>query len=613
MTITCQGGVIFDFLQKNRDIDTIDFVDLPSSLSSPSELQKLNEGVLQLLPDLNQVSGRSLFIDKMMQQLDSSNPSTLHDMLMLSNIQSQLPSADPLLSSATTAGLYMSMGSGGTIPAPSHNYQHHAMGNAGDAGFDLTASPETSGAVTSMPLSSQMLLGAQSSTANIMSYPASSVLNVNNPTLADLTAGHPSAPATTSIPLADQSLFIDNSRASLSPMRVASLSPNVPCVPDSVLSARPIAQPKGYSGMAPMAPQPQLHSSGTSLYSNLYTPLQLQQAQQQQQQQQQAHLHMQQNTLAQATMGGMAYPAMQKHRVPMPSAQMVDPVAYQAQLNALMAYRAMGLQCKAREDEGSCASDDEDNSKELSLDEWLDAEKLTESEVSGMGASSAKETESLVVEQPEIEDTAENSDKAYSTTNSVVKKSILVQRSFVKHASVEGGAQDTNEPVSYLRRRSELLAKNNNISDANTKTQQEPAIIKDGDSDAATVDKKTETVNAAVQLLVRINTLYLRKVEEQRRAAAAAATAVGAAIADSCNEEEEGSSSEEEDEDEDSCYDGGELDDLERELSSMSLANEKPGLCTSNATTATEEQQQQDMIDRLTKLGLSSQAKGLHA
>ncbi|KAJ1664419.1 hypothetical protein EV178_004128 [Coemansia sp. RSA 1646] len=595
----CQEALV-NFFQKNRDIGSLELSDLPSSLSSPSELQKLNEGVLQLLPDLNQVSGRSMFIDQMMQHLDSSSPNTLNDMLMLGNMQNTMSSADPLLSSATSAGLYATMGTATAgISAPMHGqYHQNAAGSAG--GLDLTASPEAIGNAASMSLNSQMLLGAQGNGVNLMSYPAtaSALGGAGNPTLADLASGATSAPVSASASLTEQTLLPDGTsqQKHQQQLRMSSLSPNVPCVPDSVLSARPIARPRGYSGMAPMATQ--LNANGTSLYSNLYTPMQLQQAQQQQQQ-----LRMQQSSLSQATLGGLPYhPSMQKHRVPLPNAQMVDQATYQAQMNALMTYRAMGLQCKAREDgEESGASDnDEDNGKELSLDEWLDAEKLTESEVAGMGVSSSTDKKvevTLTVEEPEVEDATENSDKAYSTSNSVVKKSILVQKSFVKRAaapeaSVEGASNGTaDEPVSYLRRRSELLAATKPASSDKTQGDAKQAEEEAQPAEDASGDN-SEFVNAAVQLLVRINTLYLRKVEEQRRAVALAAEA---------EEEDAGSSS---DEEEGVCDDSSELDDLERELNSMSLANcEKP----------VEEQEQQDMIDRLAKLGLSSQPKVLHA
>ncbi|KAJ2655120.1 hypothetical protein IWW48_005701 [Coemansia sp. RSA 1200] len=583
---------LVNFFQKNRDIGSLELSDLPSSLSSPSELQKLNEGVLQLLPDLNKVSGRSMFIDQMMQHLDSSSPNTLNDMLMLGSMHNTMSSTDPLLSSATASGLYVSMGTAAAgVAAPAQGqYQPGIVGGTGKFGvFDLTASPETMGNATSMPLSSQLLLGAQGTGVNLISYPAAaSALGAINPTLADLTSGATSTPVSAGVALAEQTLL--GSSASNQP-RVASLSPNVPCVPDSVLNARPIARPKGYSGMVQMAPQ--LNTNGTSLYSNLYTPMQLQQAQQQQQQQQ---LHMQQNTLSQATLGGLAYhPSMQKHRVPLPNAQMVDQAAYQAQMNALMTYRAMGLQCKAREDDVSGASDDEDNGKELSLDEWLDAEKLTESEVAGMDPSfSAKKADvSITVEEPEIEDATETSDKAFSTSNSVVKRSILVQKAFVKRADVidNGSTDAVDEPVSYLRRRSELLATaksgaSGDIAQEDTSQKQQPT------ENASS--SNAELVSAAVQLLVRINTLYLRKAEEQRHAAAAVIDA------NNSSSEEEGASSTEKD----YADESDELDDLERELNSMSL--------TGCGKPAEDKQQQQDMIDRLAKLGLSPQPKIQH-
>ncbi|KAJ2642943.1 hypothetical protein GGH99_008640, partial [Coemansia sp. RSA 1285] len=251
----------------------------------------------------------------------------------------------------------------------------------------------------------------------------------------------------------------------------------------------------------------------------------------------------------------------------------------------------------ARDDDVSGASDDEDNGKELSLDEWLDAEKLTESEVAGIDPSFStnKADVSITVEEPEIEDATETSDKAFSTSNSVVKRSILVQKAFVKRPDVidSGSAGATDEPVSYLRRRSELLATAKSgasgdvVPDA-TNQQQQQQPTEDAPSNNA------DLVSAAVQLLVRINTLYLRKAEEQRHAAAAAIDA-----SNSSAEEEDDSSTER-----DYADESDELDDLERELNSMSLTGcDKP---------AEDKLQQQDMIDRLAKLGLASQPKVQH-
>ncbi|KAJ1872019.1 hypothetical protein LPJ57_005122, partial [Coemansia sp. RSA 486] len=89
-----------------RDIGNLELVDLPASLQSQAELRQLNEGVLQLLPDLSDVSGRSLLIDQLVQQLDSSNPSKLNEILTLGNLQSG-PSSDPLLSAVSNgSGAY---------------------------------------------------------------------------------------------------------------------------------------------------------------------------------------------------------------------------------------------------------------------------------------------------------------------------------------------------------------------------------------------------------------------------------------------------------------------------------------------------------------------------
>ncbi|KAJ2411486.1 hypothetical protein GGF47_006278, partial [Coemansia sp. RSA 2524] len=293
-------NALLSFLEQHRDINSFDLGDLPTSLSSPSELKQLNEGVLQLLPDLTDVNGRSLFIDQLVQQLDSSNPNSLNDLLMLGNLHPG-PSPDPLLSSATTTGLYANLA---PVTAPTHSM-----------GFDLAASPEVS--APHLGASGLFVPGV----SNIMSYPSNIGAPVN-PTLTDLAGTVPALTAA--------QLDLGQSHG-----RIASLSPAAPSVPDAMLG-RPIARPRGYSN-AQMAPQ--MPVSGVSLYSGLYTPMQVQQAQQQVQQQLQAQ---QQMLMSQAALGASPQ-TLQKLRMPIPNAQAVDPMAHQARMQALMAYRAMGL------------------------------------------------------------------------------------------------------------------------------------------------------------------------------------------------------------------------------------------------------------------------------
>ncbi|KAJ1653151.1 hypothetical protein GGF38_005199, partial [Coemansia sp. RSA 25] len=89
---------------QNRDINSLDLLDLPASLQSAAELQQLNEGVLKLIPDLTDVGGHALLFDQLVQQLDSTSPNSLNDILMLGNLQAG-PTADPLLSMTSSGGL----------------------------------------------------------------------------------------------------------------------------------------------------------------------------------------------------------------------------------------------------------------------------------------------------------------------------------------------------------------------------------------------------------------------------------------------------------------------------------------------------------------------------
>ncbi|KAJ1932416.1 hypothetical protein FBU59_006377, partial [Linderina macrospora] len=373
---------LYSFLQQ-YDAGNLNFNELPASLQSATEIKQLNEGLLQLLPDLTEVGGRSMFIDQLIKQLDSSNPSGLYDMFSLGNNLQTGPSPDPLLSAASSGGMYAGLSAPGAMPA--------TMAVSNGFAFDLTASPEGSAALnTTMPLGGHVMVD---SNGNVVPMP--------NPTLNDLALGAVN-PA------------VSNTGSTLSDGSAGSIS----VVPDSVTTARPIARPRGYSN-AQVAPQPQ----SASLYSHLYTPAQLQQAQQ--------------KAIADNLMSTNPY--LQRQRAAMPHAQIIDPAMQQAHLNTLMAYRAMGLQCKAPEDEDEDKSaEDEDAGKEVSLEEWLDAEKLTDLEIAGTSDKTAaaapttsvsKTMDTLPtpvstpaavaaseVDEPELEDT-EESERSFIAKN----------------------------------------------------------------------------------------------------------------------------------------------------------------------------------------------------
>ncbi|KAJ1742120.1 hypothetical protein LPJ78_002838 [Coemansia sp. RSA 989] len=484
---------LLQFLDQHRDVGSLDLNELPTSLGTAAELQQLNEGVLQLLPDLTDVNGRSMFIDQLVQQLDSSNPSSLNDLLMLGNLQAG-PTPDPLLSSTTTSGMYANLAPA-SMPNP--------------MGFDLAASPESQAMTAS--LSAQMMYPGK-----IISYP-----------------NHAAAPNPTLTELASQADVAGSQQQS----RVASQSPAVPSVPDTaMLNGRPIARPRGHSGtyMAPQMPTT-APATGASLYSGLYTPLQLQQAQQQ------TTIQQQQQLLSQQGLLGSSPQTLQKQRMPMPSAQAMDPAVYQARMQALMAYRAMGLQCKAPED------DDTDDIP-LSLDDWLDAEKLTDAEVADTARSISRSVPVTAVEEPEVEKSS--IEAASMASNPTVRRSVAVQKSFAKRA-VGDAVAPPDEPVSYLRRRSQIAA------------EQQPHKPDDA-------QHRKELANVAVQLLVRINKLYLQKAQEES-----------------------------------SKPPESDLDDLERELNAMSLETRQ--------VPESLDAQSRQAADRLAKLGLSSQGKTVPA
>ncbi|KAJ2787771.1 hypothetical protein GGI15_000472 [Coemansia interrupta] len=607
---TSQGQqVLFSFLNQYRDIGSLDLVDLPSSLQSQAELRQLNEGVLQLLPDLTDVSGRSLFIDQLVQQLDSSNPSQLNEILKLGNLSSD-PSTDPLLSAVSNGS---SMYPNVSTPASLSGGQP-LSGTSTSFSFDLTASPEASASLglAVAPVSAPLNVG-------VMSYPPAPPVSVpRNTTLADI-ASNPAVSAAAVMSLGDQTLRASSG----SPQRIPSLSPAVPSLGEPLISSRPIARARGMTGgtVAPVsapayniaAPQ-----NGASLYSNLYTPLQLQQAQQAQQlknaQMLAQSMPMYQNQAMPYGMPAMAHGQMaygmrsqhHKQRVPMPNAQIVDPAAYQAQMNALMMYRAMGLQCKAPEDaDDKDDNEDEDAGKDLSLEEWLDAEKLTEGEVSGRLAATAtmeakEEEESMLTpaatpsttvaaegNEPELEDEERSAD-AYQMRHPAVKSSVLVQRSFAKQPAVDGAQLSSDEPVSYMRQRRALLAKSPAKASVATDEHTSEGLVA-GEEGSEEMDRK-ELVQVAVQLLARINSLYMRKFETQQQQPLDATSS-------SASSERGG------DADVSDVQDGDELDDLERELNAMNLAG------SSEAPKDAADATSQDIADRMAKLGLASNDK----
>ncbi|KAJ2612596.1 hypothetical protein H4S08_002631 [Coemansia sp. RSA 1365] len=413
--------------------------ELPASLGSATELRQLNEGVLSLLPDLNDINGRTQFIDQLVQQLDGAG--ALGDGLLLGSVPG--PTPDPLLSAAPANGLYAGLAAPGL--------------------FDLAANPEAL---------------------------------APNPTLADL------APQAMSLPQQNMSI-----------------------------PAHPISYPQHTPYTAPIT------APGTgSLYAGLYTPLQVQQ---------------------QALQGIVGNPQqLQRQRMPMPNAQAVDPSVQQARMQALMAYRAMGLQCTAPDDDADTApksDDDDDAARELSLDEWLDSEKISDLEVAGSRALVSD------TDVPELDDTDANAD----ITRSAVRHAISVQRA-ASLASVVT-QPSANEPVSYLRRRSELVTQG-------TLTESEAAK-----STPLAADRK-ELTAMALRLLLRINEMYLRNANKEVPVGQNVESSEQSVTAD--------------------------VDVLERELNAMSInANPRPASASEDAGS------QRQMLDRLAKLGLPSQSR----
>ncbi|KAI7824188.1 hypothetical protein BX661DRAFT_45823 [Kickxella alabastrina] len=528
-------------------------MDLPASLQSQAELRQLNEGVLQLLPDMQDVSGRALLMDHLVHQLDSSNPSKLNAILNMANPHSG-SSADPMLSAASGSNSIYS----GQSPQP--------VSGGVAASFDLTSSPEDMHrmGMTSMPLNSYIMYSHNYPGNSIPSYPP--LVSMHNPTLTELAsmpANNNSAPMP--MPMSNPSV-----RVSSTPHRIPSLSPSMGRIPDPAVSLRPIARSRGMtSGPVPMVPP-------LSLYSNIYTPMQLQQAQQAQYDQMQQNMANQQ--YAQSVMSGhrpgapslppLHAGSYSKNKLPLPNAQIDDPEVHKAQMNALMAYRAMGLQCKAPDSQ----DDEDDGSQELSLDEWLDAEKLTETEVLGNTnmLTPAATPSTTQVDEPELED-ADLSSEAYYMSHPSVKNSLLVQRSSGQMQTRTIKSED--EPVSYMRQRQALAASkaaesaSESIDDSDGGTTGESA-----DEEVEEIGRE-ELVNVAMQLLARINILYLRKVEEEKQ-------------------QQQLQSSEHDD-----------IDDLERELDAMNIGGSGSA---APVIKAVEDNGQQDIINRMAKLGLST-------
>ncbi|KAJ2011494.1 hypothetical protein IWW57_006603, partial [Coemansia sp. S610] len=262
--------------------------------------------------------------------------------------------------------------------------------------------------------------------------------------------------------------------------------------------------------------------------------------------------------------------------------------------------------------------DNGEEERELSLDEWLDSEKLTENEVAGGARSTGdavvptpsappmpivtltavpptpEPTPMLATlaadeEEPELEDT-ERGDH-YSMRHPTVKNSILVQRSSASRslarpslATASGSNSDSvgDEPVSYLRKRSGLLhAEKQPVAKTAAKTEEAAGV------DSA--EDRQQLLCVAVQLLARINTLYARKMEEEKKQP------------DTARDDDEDSGSDDSescaDEEEDAASD---IDELERELDAMNLSS------AAAVAAASETDQHQEMIGRLAKLGLSS-------
>ncbi|KAJ2636593.1 hypothetical protein GGF44_003101, partial [Coemansia sp. RSA 1694] len=277
--------------------------------------------------------------------------------------------------------------------------------------------------------------------------------------------------------------------------------------------------------------------------------------------------------------------------------------------------------CRAPEDGEGAGEED----RELSLDEWLDSERLTETEVAGgtrslapAAAPSAPPLPAVTltaapptpeptpllasvdddVAAPELED-AERDDH-YSMKHPAVKNSILVQRSFATRslarpsaATAIGSNSDSvgDEPVSYLRKRSGMLQAANARPAAAA-----AAAVKADAAHADSAEDRQQLLRVAVQLLARINTLYARKVEEQKAHAASHDSGGDGSASD----DDHRSSSNSEDDDDDVASD---IDELERELDAMNLSANSAAAAVAASET---DKQQQEMVDRLAKLGLSS-------
>ncbi|KAJ1844880.1 hypothetical protein LPJ57_009384, partial [Coemansia sp. RSA 486] len=156
----------------------------------------------------------------------------------------------------------------------------------------------------------------------------------------------------------------------------------------------------------------------------------------------------------------------------------------------------------------------------------------------------------------------------------------------------------SDEPVSYMRQRRALLAKSAAVAtdehthdDDNSKKSTEEA-------------DRNELVRVAVQLLARINTLYHRKIEAQQQEQEQQVQQQQQII---------DKKAESVDDSDISGSDDADLDELERELNAMNLASEVSAKAPADVDSTDErrpEADNQDIIDRMAKLGLSSSDKG---
>ncbi|KAJ1844969.1 hypothetical protein LPJ57_009365, partial [Coemansia sp. RSA 486] len=157
----------------------------------------------------------------------------------------------------------------------------------------------------------------------------------------------------------------------------------------------------------------------------------------------------------------------------------------------------------------------------------------------------------------------------------------------------------SDEPVSYMRQRRALLAKSAAVAtDEHTH---------DDDSSKKSTEEadRDELVRVAVQLLARINTLYHRKMEAQQQEQEQQ-------VQQQQQQQIVDMKAESVDDSDVSGSDDADLDELERELNAMNLASEVSAKAPADVDSTGErrpEADNQDIIDRMAKLGLSSSDK----